>query len=109
MDAKCKMNGGPITWPCAAAACPLFGDCISEWRAAFEKPPTNADRIRAMSDEELAKILIGVMDIDDKIHFCKNKPECEKLLDADDGVPAEWCEACMREWLQRPAEEGGGS
>ena len=67
-------------------------------------PLTNADRIRAMSDEELAQILIGVMDIDDKIHFCKNKPECEKLMDTDDGIPVEWCEACMLEWLQQPAK-----
>ena len=105
MDGTCKLNGAKITWPCSAAACAFFGDCISEWRAAFTKPKTNADRIREMSDEELAQILIGVMDIDEKIHFCKNKPECEKLMDMDDGIPVEGCEACMLEWLQQPAEE----
>lgn len=43
------------------------------------KPVTNADRIRAMSDEELAEFLIDL---------------------ADDGNPR------IREWLQQPAEGG---
>lgn len=28
MRAICKMSKTPTTWPCSAAACPLFGDCI---------------------------------------------------------------------------------
>ena len=32
MRAICKMSKLPTTWPCAAPACPLFGDCIVEYQ-----------------------------------------------------------------------------
>lgn len=59
-------------------------DCQHFW----EK--TNADRIRAMSDEELAKIL------GDKC-ICPPIGECAKVSGD--------CEKCWFEWLQQPAEE----
>ena len=65
---------------------------------------TNADRIRAMSDEELAEKLYCFTDIDCKIPYCKNLAECEKMLDTEDGVPVEKCKRCLLEWLQKPAE-----
>jgi hypothetical protein len=51
------MNGFEVNYPCSPV-CALFGDCVT----AFEKQKkarvrTNADRIRAMSDEELAVFL----------------------------------------------------
>ena len=50
-----------------------------------EKPMTNADRIRAMSDEELANMVkCHRVDIWDR---CKND-----------------CFVCRLEWLQQPAE-----
>lgn len=60
---------------------------------------TNADRIRAMSDEELAELLYG---IDGR--YCHNDPECGKLLDLDEGIPEEKCKDCVLRWLQQPAE-----
>lgn len=51
-------------------------------------PITNADRIRAMSDEELAKIL------GDKC-ICPPTNECEKLCGD--------CDVCWLEWLRHPA------
>ena len=50
---KCLMNGLEVNYPCSPS-CALFGDCVT----AFESQKkvnvrTNADRIRAMSDEEL--------------------------------------------------------
>lgn len=68
--------------------------------------PTNGDRLRAMSDEELASFLYGLIDLDSKIHYCKNKPECDDLLDTEDGIPVEMCTGCLCEWLRQPAEEG---
>lgn len=52
---------------------------------------TNADRIRAMSDEELAKFL--------------NK--CEGLGYADSGIAKDknGCNINMLDWLQQPAKE----
>lgn len=54
------------------------------------KPRTNADRIRAMNDEELAKLLMAIPDIP-----CDEKmtPTCND------------CEPCILEWLRRPVKE----
>lgn len=53
------------------------------------KLTTNADRMRSMSDEELAKSL------SDKC-ICPPASECAKVCGD--------CVACLLEWLQRPAE-----
>lgn len=65
---------------------------------------SNAQRIRAMTDEELAKFLIKAHDGDMYIGFCQNKPECNEMLDAGTDIPEEACVACVVSWLQRPAE-----
>ena len=84
MLGKCKMTGKQTELPCSAAGCPLFGDCVVDYEKATKKPQTNADRIRAMSDEELATDLLDMF-----------QDICE------DGVPSkEW----MLEWLKQPAE-----
>ena len=57
------------------------------------REPTNADRIRSMSDEELAKLLLD---------GCRGS-KC------DDQPQNEWgsvnCFQCRLDWLQQPAEE----
>ena len=52
--------------------------------------PTNADRIRAMSDEDLARFFIG-----DSPNYCHTG----LCLDG------ETCIGCFLKWLQQPAEE----
>ena len=52
------------------------------------KTKTNADRIRNMSDEELA-IFFSAID-------CCNPKPCE---------PGMYCEKCWRDWLGSEAEE----
>lgn len=66
--------------------------------------PTHADRIRAMSDEELAKIIASDY-IGERLHFCQEKLECNTLLESEDGIPEEKCEQCATDWLKQPAEE----
>lgn len=70
--------------------CPRCGEFIRE------KPPmTNADRIRSMSDEELAKWLNetdGLFTCGDCIQF--NNHPCDND-----------CKKHCLEWLQQPAEE----
>lgn len=61
---------------------------------------TNADRIRAMSDEELAKMLY---DLNDML-WCRELPECIDIVDADGENPTENCIGCALAWLQQPAE-----
>lgn len=92
---KCTLHGKEtdyIDW------C-VMGPCSKE-------TPSNADHIRSMSDEELATILYSVFNIDDlKIPFCKNKPECNELMDADKEIPESMCLRCMLDWLKRPYKE----
>ena len=65
-----------------------------------EMPMTNADRIRAMDDQELAAYWAENHD-----NFCQNKPECGEALNRDELIPDEWCVACALAWLQKPVEE----
>lgn len=59
-----------------------------------EKTKTNADRIREMSDEELAKLLSTGTFI------------CGRLKDVCEDMPG--CEECLWAWLRSPAEESDG-
>lgn len=59
------------------------------------KPITNADRIRAMSDEELEKMLtVG-----------KGAFACFECREIGDGECSMKCDERCLEWLQQPAEE----
>jgi hypothetical protein len=77
-------------------------DCHEHYRASEEfarrlidhaKPMTNADRIRAMTDEEL----IAVFVLEDK---CPPKRYASRFCDNCDS-----CKDCWLDWLQQPAEE----
>ncbi len=56
------------------------------------KKPTNADRIRAMSDEELAKKLAWRAECPDKAHQDKCNEDCF---------------GCWLDWLRQEADNGG--
>ena len=72
--------------------CPLTNMALADFEAVKDaKPQTNADHIRAMSDEELAKFL-------QKADFyCKG--DCEKCLRGTACIP-------MLQWLKQPAKDG---
>ena len=55
-----------------------------------EKPKTNADRIRAMSDEELVKLL--------------SRFSAYSCIFHDKDCEHESCVDCCKEWLKQPAE-----
>lgn len=71
----------------------------------FYVKQTNADRIRAMSDEELADLLKGADELDDRIHYCQSLPECEKFFEDGEDIPEHKCRDCLLKWLQQPAKE----
>lgn len=58
------------------------------------KPKTNADRIRSMTDEELAELLSTGTFICDKLddNHCEYTPDCKE---------------CRLSWLRAPAEREG--
>ena len=64
----------------------------SNWKA---KPMTNADRIRAMSDEELAEFIRDIS------YQCQSASVGSHCLRCD----YNWCsKRKMEKWLQQPAE-----
>ena len=69
----------------------LFAD-IDEIIDGTAKPQTNADRIRAMSDEELEQFInhFNICDI-------RTNEECKMSYCA-------CCEVCVMDWLRQPAE-----
>lgn len=82
MSIKCLMNGLEVNYPCSPV-CALFGDCVTAFESQNKaNVRTNADRIRAMNDEELAKLLC-----------CTGWRMIER-------------KECI-EWLQRTVEEDG--
>lgn len=60
-----------------------------------ERPQTNADRIRAMSDEELAELLYGFCWNGEHCYSC---PLCDKSCGGVNGLEA-W-----KKWIKQPAE-----
>ena len=80
---------------CHNTSCSNHGKNISflgdGWKCNYIPVPTNADRIRDMSDEELAEF---IKHIKVRAAFCK----AVKDNDAFEAL-------CSAEWLQKPAEE----
>lgn len=65
---------------------------------------TNADKIRAMSDEELAGLLYPFQNLEDKVKYCKNKKSCIDALNNDKDIPDNMCKKCLVDWLQSESE-----
>ena len=75
-------------------ACDIDPDKCDEWPDPV--PMTNADRIRAMSDEELAKMMTsGAGEFD-----------CYECWRTEDEPCDLNCEVRCLEWLRKPVEEG---
>lgn len=81
----------------ACERCGGYGFLRVEW--------TNADRIRDMTDEELAAMLIQIDDIGAVIPFCKSLPDCMAMLDSPETIPAQKCVDCLLDWLRSPVAE----
>lgn len=87
---KCLTRDIEVNYPCSPA-CPLYGDCIASFsREAKRRVRTNADHIRAMSDEELSR-------------HCNGCPPGKDYMTCE-FVGA--CDACWLAWLQQPYKEG---
>ena len=66
---------------------------------------TNAQKIRSMSDEELADFINRCTSVEGAPRFCRNLPECDADLETDTLIPLERCSACLLHWLKQPAKE----
>ena len=90
MDKHCRI--------CHNTSCSNHGKNISflgdGWKCNYIPVPTNADRIRAMSDEELALWICGVYDIEEE-----NGKFINGII-----IPG-YAPHDIEEWLQQPAGE----
>lgn len=76
--------------------CYNTSDAPTKWEpAGHYKPDTNADRIRAMSDEELAEFLNRVKEPCDRCQLAVTEGACTETL----------CDDAMMKWLKQPADE----
>lgn len=81
-------------------------ECIAcKGTGAILVPETNADRIRRMSDEELAKEINRLMEGETSIPYCRELPVCDEDVERDALIPLERCEQCVLQWLHQSAEE----
>jgi hypothetical protein len=78
--------------------------CIFCDRPIPGKRMTNGDRIRAMSDEELAAMLYSFEDLE-MPDYCQRKKECDDMLDGDIDIPDEKCINCLIDWLRQQERE----
>lgn len=75
------------------------GKCVGSSRRGGHKncfeprEMTNADRIRGMSDEELAALIMA-------------DPPCDEWYGELCNIHRPNCKDCVLDWLQQPAEEG---
>lgn len=92
---KCLTHNLEVNYPCSPA-CHLFGDCVVAFQNEQKKRvQTNADRIRAMSDKELAEFLCHFRSDDAATcSGCKSEHYCRPGHNG------------MIDWLQQPVEEG---
>lgn len=91
---------------CHNDSCDSFDTCIECWDEWAERNPpmTNADRIRAMSDEELARFIESIGE------YVAKGTYCTELLNVKDFPYScmdnkECCVKHACEWLKQPAEE----
>ena len=77
------------------------GVTVQECKLGDKK--TNADRIKAMSDEELAEFLTHINPTNCKDCAFSHGWRCQP--DRDDYSDFEKCKEGRRRWLQQPAEE----
>ena len=73
-------------------------------RCVDGKHATNADRVRSMSDEELAEFLTHINPTNCQECAFSHGWSCQP--DRDDYSDFEKCEEGRKRWLQQPAEEG---
>ena len=102
---KCLIKNLEVNYPCSTN-CPLYGDCMTAFlESRKQRVRSNADRIRAMSDEELAKAIHLLVEGESMIQYCRSLPECDEDLERDTVIPLERCEKCVLHWLQQPVKE----
>lgn len=77
---------------------------MERMKSMAKKPQTNADRIRSMTDEELAELLYSLQTEDLDGMFCKTEDKCEEMMDSGDEIPKSMCKQCLVKWLKEESD-----
>ena len=77
-------------------------NCVDKWEPIPKQ--TNADRIRTMTDEELADAMLAINEIGEAVPFCGNSTRCNEILEAGELIPEGMCKQCLIAWLQSEVE-----
>lgn len=70
---------------------------------AYKSPMTNADRIRAMSDEALAELLISA-DFCGECEYCDKVGLCRYYEANPDGILDDGCKQAAISWLRQSSD-----
>lgn len=89
-------------YPCHAVF--ISGDRFPREFFPISAPNTNGDRLRHMTDEELAVFLASF----EHTNYCRDLPGCLADLEEDREIPLERCAGCMTAWLRGGYPKGGG-
>ena len=81
----------------------IRGECTASFCEYRRKKQTNADRIRAMSDDELAEFLTHINPTNCQDCAFSHGWRCQP--DRDDYSDFEKCEEGRKRWLKQSAEE----
>lgn len=65
---------------------------------------SNGDKIRRMTDEELADKILEFDEVEMHIPFCGNSDKCNEILDAGETIPDGMCRECMLKWLKEESK-----
>lgn len=96
------LNGTMIPVTCKLGDKGCFGEGKCWYKKDCEnKVVTHADKLRAMSDEELAKALYE----NAECKWCRNEPACGEMLDSEKQIEDSKCIGCVLAWLKQPVEE----
>lgn len=63
-------------------------------------PRTNGDKIRTLTDEELAKKIV-VLDLGEAPYCGLDNAKCNEMAEAGEMVPSSMCQQCCIKWLQK--------
>ena len=87
------LNGNPITEDNPCYACFMSTEDHAYYKEKQTTKITNADKLRAMNDEELAKTLVILSE------RCPDGVDCESV------PPGRKCFTCWLEWLKEDVEQ----
>ena len=113
MDKSCpncqgRMVTVSIGWKCLSCRgfVDVDGDFFGYNETPFMHPKTNADRIRAMSDEELAEWIAYIIPYTCDCCVYQNPCRFEHDTETVDYTEKYHCREGIMAWLKQPAEEG---